>query len=52
MPPVELRLDVYNVLNSKMIGNLNVDGAPFSGDYQTMQRAAPRQFVFSAGTRF
>lgn len=52
MPALETRFDIYNILNSKMIGNLNVDGAPFSGDYQTMQRAAPRQFVFSVGTRF
>lgn len=51
-PPLDMRLDIYNLLNSKMIGNLNVDGAPFSGDYQTMQRSAPRQLVFSLGTRF
>lgn len=52
LPPITARFDVYNLMNSKMIGNLNVDGAPFSGDYQTMQRSAPRQMVISLGTRF
>jgi len=52
VPPVTARFDVYNLMNSKMIGNLNVDGAPFSGDYQTMQRSAPRQMVISLGTSF
>ncbi|GAB6854320.1 TonB-dependent receptor [Asaia astilbis] len=52
IPPFTARLDVYNLMNSKMIGNLNVDGAPFSGDLQTMQRSSPRQMVFSLGTQF
>ncbi|GBR46000.1 TonB-dependent receptor [Neokomagataea thailandica] len=52
IPALSFRFDVYNLLNRKMIGTLGVDGFPFSGDYQTMQRAAPRQALFTVGTRF
>ncbi len=52
IPGLKFRFDVYNILNEKMIGNIGVDGFPFSGDKQTMQRAAPRQALFSIGTKF
>lgn len=52
IPPLNFRFDVYNVLNEKMIGTIGVTGYTFSGDYQSMNRAAPRQALFTVGTKF
>jgi len=51
-PVVTLRLDVTNLLNKNNIGTLDIGGSPFSGDYQTLQRSAPRQFLFTVSAKY
>jgi hypothetical protein len=45
------RLDVSNLLDRKNIGTATIAGSPFSGDYQTLQRSAPRQVMLSVSAR-
>jgi iron complex outermembrane receptor protein len=51
-PDVKVRLDVRNVLNRKQIGTIGVCGYPFHGDYQTMNRSAPRQLLLTVTGRY
>lgn len=52
LPGLELRLDVSNLFNRNSIGTATIAGSSFSGDYQTLQRSAPRQVVFSTSIAF
>jgi hypothetical protein len=52
MPEWSFRLDVSNLLNRKNIGTATIAGSPFSGDYQTLQRSAPRQVMFTVSARY
>ena len=52
MPGLELRLDVSNLFNRHNIGTATIAGSSFSGDYQTLQRSAPRQLMFSTAMTF
>jgi hypothetical protein len=52
MPEWGLRLDVSNLLDRKNIGTATIGGSPFSGDYQTMQRSAPRQVMFTVSAKY
>jgi len=51
-PDLTFRLDIDNLLNRQQISNLAVDGIPFSGDLQTMQRSAPRQLLFTVSASY
>ncbi len=51
-PDIKVRLDVHNVLNRKQVGTIGVCGYPFHGDYQTMNRGAPRQLLLSVTGRY
>lgn len=50
-PDLTFRLDVSNLTNRKNIGTATIGGSPFSGDYQTLQRTAPRQVLFSIAAK-
>lgn len=52
LPGLELRLDVSNLFNRNNIGTATIAGSSFSGDYQTLQRSAPRQLMFSTSMAF
>ncbi|MGO4265109.1 MULTISPECIES: TonB-dependent receptor [unclassified Stenotrophomonas] len=52
LPGLELRLDVSNLFNRNNIGTATIAGSSFSGDYQTLQRSAPRQVMFSTSMSF
>ena len=52
LPGLELRLDVSNLFNRHNIGTATIAGSSFSGDYQTLQRSAPRQLMFSTSLAF
>ncbi|QKW58575.1 TonB-dependent receptor [Stenotrophomonas sp. NA06056] len=52
VPGLELRLDVSNLFNRNNIGTATIAGSSFSGDYQTLQRSAPRQVMFSTSMSF
>ena len=52
MPEWTFRLDVSNLLDRKNIGTATIAGSPFSGDYQTLQRSAPRQLMFTVAARY
>ncbi len=52
LPGLELRLDVSNLFNRNNIGTATIAGSSFSGDYQTLQRSAPRQVMFSTALQF
>ncbi|MDR6692597.1 TonB-dependent receptor [Stenotrophomonas sp. 1337] len=52
LPGLELRLDVSNLFNRNNIGTATIAGSSFSGDYQTLQRSAPRQVMFSTSIAF
>jgi len=52
LPGLELRLDVSNLFNRNNIGTATIAGSSFSGDYQTLQRSAPRQVMFSTAMTF
>ncbi|MCI2244534.1 TonB-dependent receptor [Xanthomonas sp. PPL568] len=52
LPGLELRLDVSNLLDRHNIGTANIAGSAFAGDYQTLQRSAPRQLLFSTSLAF
>lgn len=52
MPEWSFRLDVSNLLNRKNIGTATIAGSPFSGDYQTLQRSAPRQVMFTVSAKY
>jgi len=52
LPGLELRLDVSNLFNRNNIGTATIAGSSFSGDYQTLQRSAPRQVMFSTAMQF
>lgn len=52
MPEWTFRLDVSNLLDRKNIGTATIAGSPFSGDYQTLQRSAPRQLMFSVAAKY
>lgn len=52
VPGLELRLDVSNLFNRHNIGTATIAGSSFSGDYQTLQRSAPRQLMFSTSMAF
>ena len=52
VPGLELRLDVSNLFNRHNIGTATIAGSSFSGDYQTLQRSAPRQLMFSTSKAF
>jgi len=49
---LSFRLDVSNLLDRHNIGTANVGGSPFSGDFQTLQRAAPRQVMFTISAKY
>jgi outer membrane receptor protein involved in Fe transport len=51
-PDIKVRLDVNNLLNRKQIGTIGVCGFPFRGDYQTMNRSAPRQLLLTVSGRY
>jgi iron complex outermembrane recepter protein len=51
-PGIKVRLDVSNLANRKQIGTIGVCGYPFHGDYQTMNRSAPRQLLLSVTGRY
>ncbi|GAA0913644.1 TonB-dependent receptor [Rothia nasimurium] len=51
-PELSFRLDASNLINRKNIGTATIAGSPFSGDYQTLQRSAPRQVLFSVSARY
>ncbi|WMJ71443.1 TonB-dependent receptor [Stenotrophomonas sp. 24(2023)] len=52
VPGLEFRLDVSNLFNRNNIGTATIAGSSFSGDYQTLQRSAPRQVMFSTSMAF
>ncbi|AWH19248.1 TonB-dependent receptor [Stenotrophomonas sp. ZAC14D2_NAIMI4_7] len=52
LPGLELRLDISNLFNRNNIGTATIAGSSFSGDYQTLQRSAPRQVMFSTAIAF
>lgn len=52
LPGLELRLDVSNLFNRNNVGTATIAGSSFSGDYQTLQRSAPRQVMFSTAIAF
>ena len=52
VPGLELRLDVSNLFDRHNIGTATIAGSAFSGDYQTLQRSAPRQLMFSTSKSF
>jgi iron complex outermembrane receptor protein len=51
-PDIKVRLDVHNLLNRKQIGTIGVCGFPFRGDYQTMNRSAPRTLLLTVSGRY
>jgi iron complex outermembrane recepter protein len=46
-PAVKVRLDAHNLLNRSQVGTIGVCGYPFHGDFQTMNRSAPRQLFLT-----
>ena len=46
------RLDASNLLDRNNIGTATIAGSPFSGDYQTLQRSAPRQVMFTVSAKY
>lgn len=52
MPEWSFRLDVSNLFDRKNIGTSTIAGSPFSGDYQTLQRSAPRQLMFTVSAKY
>jgi len=52
MPEWTFRLDVSNLLDRNNIGTATIAGSPFSGDYQTLQRSAPRQVMFTVSAKY
>ncbi|AWH30852.1 TonB-dependent receptor [Stenotrophomonas sp. YAU14A_MKIMI4_1] len=52
LPGLELRVDISNLFNRNNIGTATIAGSSFSGDYQTLQRSAPRQVMFSTAIAF
>jgi iron complex outermembrane recepter protein len=51
-PALTLRLDVSNLFDRNNIGTATIGGSPFSGDYQTLQRTAPRQVLVSLAAKY
>ncbi len=51
-PDVKVRLDVHNLLNRQQVGTIGVCGFPFRGDFQTMNRSAPRQLFLKVSARY
>lgn len=51
-PELTFRFDVSNLLDRKNIGTSTIAGSPFSGDYQTLQRSAPRQVLFTVSAKY
>ncbi|MTK64747.1 MAG: TonB-dependent receptor [Methanobacterium sp.] len=51
-PAISFRLDVSNLLDRHNIATLDIGGSPFFGDYQTLQRGAPRQFLFTVSAKY
>lgn len=49
---IVLDFNVYNLLNVKYISMMGENGNPFSGDYQSLERGAPRQFFGSVHVEF
>lgn len=46
------RLDASNLLDRNNIGTSTIAGSPFSDDYQTLQRSAPRQVMFTVSAKY
>jgi signal transduction histidine kinase len=51
-PDIKVRVDVHNLLNRNQVGTIGVCGYPFHGDYQTMNRSAPRQLFLTVTGRY
>jgi hypothetical protein len=45
-------MDVSNLFDRKNIGTSTVAGSPFDGDYQALQRSAPRQVMFTVSANY
>jgi len=52
MPELQFRLDVNNLLDHRNIGSVGIGGYSVSGDYQTFQRAAPRQLLLTMSASY
>ncbi|MBB2155061.1 TonB-dependent receptor [Gluconacetobacter diazotrophicus] len=49
---VTLDFNVYNLFNSKYIAMMGENGFPVTGDYQSMERGAVREFFGNVNTEF
>ncbi|WP_246495212.1 TonB-dependent receptor domain-containing protein [Ameyamaea chiangmaiensis] len=49
---ITVDFNVYNLFNNKYIAMMGENGFPLSGDYQSMERGAVRQFFGNVSTEF